>query len=436
MPVYVVDILIAVTFVLANRVPRSWRGNVPFSAILVTILFFAILGELNAAALSGQLLQPIYIIVRTLIAFSLFYSVSRIVQTSEDVELLLKCCVIGLTVTALLMVLTSLPFTRGPVVSSILSNTFLEPAADSVTRRFDGSEGAMRGRSLVGVSILSGAFINILWPLGILLYLWPREIGRWRQVAMIACFIAPFGVLMSYSRGAILGMFLVTVISCFMASKQIRNRVLAATLVFGGVVLVVGPESEAFFFDRLERRLHATINAPYEDEREWERILAYVEPFEHLIENPSYLVIGEGNSIGRVGVRAEQVGKATHAVFAKAYYVYGMVAAFLYVFLLIGGLREAARQARLRRRSRGIDSVISQAIFASMVGLVPWFVFGHAAVSAPRGAMIMMFLFGLLVALRHFPYLRHDVRTFSNSPPNHHVKARVSSVHGRYTTVR
>jgi len=169
------------------------------------------------------------------------------------------------------------------------------------------------------------------------------------------------------------------------------------------MVLMVGVNSEVFFFDRLTNRTAAVFDNPLADKRESERLLAYVEPFEHVIEHPAFFFVGQGVAINRKSnaVIPEVADKASHALFAISYYANGMVAALLHMFLLGSAFFFAFQHVKAKRS--GIGQYFSHALLACVLGLTPWAFFGHAMVSQPRGAMMFYFIFGLLTCLRHFP---------------------------------
>lgn len=402
MPLYLVDVLLAGVVVYALSAGRYPRGGRPFAGIVLALFAFAMMGEISGTLQSGALLDGIYLAVRTTLAFCAFYATSQLVRGPKDLEIVLKAAVLGLSVTALLMILTSLPMTRSFVAEHILSVKFLEPAGERAAEEYGAAgESGVRGRTLVGVSILGASFINALWPLGALLLRWPGPLGTWRTIALAACLVAPMGVLMSYSRGPILGTILIVLCVLVFGAGRIRRGILLPVAVGTGLVLFVGIGSQLFFFDRLTNRTQAILEDPYADERESERLLAYVEPFAHLAAHPRFLVIGEGNAISRSNVVTARAGQADHALFAKAYYTQGMVAAFLYIYLVLAALLRAFRY--FRRSSSTVGAYYSQAVFLSFVAILPLAAFGHTIVSDPRGSMLFFFLLGLLASLRHFP---------------------------------
>jgi len=87
---------------------------------------------------------------------------------------------------------------------------------------------------------------------------------------------------------------------------------------------------------------------------------------------------------------------ATHAAFAASYYGYGLFAALTYVVLLLRALWITVRH--IYQPENEFASSYSRALFAGMMGFLSWFLLGHAAVSQPRGAMLLFLVFGLVAA--------------------------------------
>jgi len=406
LPIYAIDFLLLATFMYAMRMHKVYQGKTPLAGFMATILVFAVLGETATIITYGEPLQPIYLIVRELLAFSLFFSVSRIIRTVEDIQAVIKAALIGLLVTASMMILSSMPITRG-IATAVFSMNFLVPDSDTLVKMFGvlQREGGMRGHSLVGMSILSGAFLNSFWPLVALLYRWPGIPSMWKQLALIGTLLFPFGVVMGYSRGALVGLIFVVGGVLFFGSGRIRRGIIVAVLLGLTVFSAVGWNSDLFFFDRIEHRVNAMIDNPYVDPRETERLYSYTEPFEHVVEHPRFLLIGEGLSVRKIPEShgGERAGKNYHSLFAAAYYAYGMVAAFIFVFLVIAGFLFVWKQIwRFRQQGLSIPLLCAQALFASMLGMLPWLLLGHAVVTLPRGTMLFCLLFGLAASLKNF----------------------------------
>ncbi len=403
LPIYAIDVLLLATYYQAMQLRPSFRGEIPFAGSVMAILGIAVLSELSTLMSYGVVAQPVYMMIRTLLAVSLFFSVSRIVQTPGHVQAVFKAGLLGLIITSLMMILSSLGPTRS-IANIFFSYSFLEPASKSTFRAFSFYEDARRGRSLVGVSILSGAFINTFWPFVSMLYRWPGLVGRWKQLALLGTVLAPFAVVMSYSRGAILGLFFVVGGLLFFGSGRNNRGIIIAVLLSLTVFNTVGWRSNYFFFDRVEERVQAMIENPYEDPRETERIYAYTQPFEHVFEHPAFLFIGDGLSATKISAAkgGARMGQAYHALFAGAYYAYGMVAAFIYVFLVMKAFSFLWGQLQKPAPMGSFPVLYAQVLFAGLLGMLPWLLFGHAAVSTPRGAMLFFFLFGMIASLKNF----------------------------------
>ncbi len=410
-PLYFIDLLIVLVVYYASKRPGFGPASRPFGWIVLALFGFAMIGEFVGFIYTGSIFEHAYQAARITLAFLVFYATGQLIRTADDLELVIKAAALGVIVTASLMILTSLPQTRDFTASTFLNHNFLDPAGERAAEKYleKGDEG-VRGRTLVGVSILGANFINMSWPLAALLYSWPGPIGRWRTVAMVACFLAPMGVLMSYSRGPIIGSILIILFVLFFGLKRVRKGIMLPVMAGTIVILLIGVNSQIFFFDRLTNRTAAVFEDPLADERESERLLAYVEPFEHLIENPEFLISGQGVAINKSRrMTPEVAGKASHALFAISYYANGMIAAFLYMFLLASAFFYALQHVRGRRS--GIGQNCSHALFACVLGLAPWTAFTHGIVSQPHGSMMFFFIIGLLTTLRHFPVHSHPTPT-------------------------
>jgi hypothetical protein len=401
LPLYVIDLFIALSFYYAFKIRQEKSAALPFTGFIALIALFAVLGELGAATYSGDIVRPVYALARTLLAISLALSVPRIIRTTDDLSMLVRAAALGIGLSALLMIFSSLPGTRTLVASTVFSISWLEPSANAAASYSELTDFGTRGRSLIGVSILTAAFINAFWPLIALSLRLPALQGKWRYVFLFVSLAAPFGVVMSYSRGAILGLILVVVGLLLFGSGRARSGVIAAVMIALVVFSTIGWQSESFYFERVVTRTGAIFTDPHRDEREWERLYAYSEPFSHALDNPEFLLVGEGTSIHKTGVSGEQRGKATHAVFAKAYYSYGMFAAITYILMITSAFLYLLREVSRPRPAGMVSNYFYQALFAGFLGLLSWFMFGHAAVSTPRGAMLLFLFLGLVRSMRN-----------------------------------
>ena len=118
--------------------------------------------------------------------------------------------------------------------------------------------------------------------------------GIFKLLLITTLVLTPFAITMTYSIGAILALFLIFI--GFMLFQKGKIRVISIVIAVTSFFLFnsIGFSSKNFHFDRITNRTVAALNNPYDDARESERILAYSQPFEHLLKNPAYLFVGEG----------------------------------------------------------------------------------------------------------------------------------------------
>jgi hypothetical protein len=402
-PLYLIDVFILLTMYYAKSLHKLTHKT-PYKNLVQFILFMILLNELLNGLRIGTLIQPIYLMFRMSLAVSLFFTVSKIIRKPENLITILKYGLFGALITTILLITSSLPMTRG-FSTLILSNSFLTPNANSLAENIlSAGKSGIRGSSLVGVSILSGAFLNVVWPLLFLMFTFSKPKGILKYVFYFTIAFVPVAVIMTYSRGAILALILVLISIVFFQKGKYRSVVLV--LLIGGYISFsfIGFDSKYFYFDRVVNRTQAALNNPYDDERESERIYAYIQPFEHLLNNPIYFFAGEGFARAKVSGTIDLSGginRADHAVFAKAYYAYGMITSLILVFLYLFLMNYTFKLVRKTPNNNLFSSKLTRLLLVVLIGFSSWFTFGHAAVSNPRGSMLMFFVFGLVVSQKN-----------------------------------
>jgi len=408
-PLYVIDLVIISLLAKTSTFQKLFRDRPIFSVSIFIWFGFVISSELTGMFIFENHIETVYMIGRIILSLSIFFIAFNAINEIRDLEFVLIAVSVGLIISSVLMIMSSLPFTRSLVLNLVFSNSFLEPAAAQSSRFLTEGDTGIRGRTLVGVSIIAASFINICWPLAALLWRWPWNTGAWKYVGLMACVLAPMAVLMSYSRGPIVGTILMVVVTLTIGLRRVKTGVLFPVIAGFVVVLFVGASSQLFFFDRLTNRTEAMFDAPFEDKRESERTLAYFEPWHHMLENPRFILLGEGISVrfsSSARVMPEQAGQATHAAFAMGYYAYGLTASILFLSMFVrGGLHVQQMKDQFRNSAAAL---LAPALILSMVGMAPWLVFGHAAISTPRGIMLFFLILGLIASLAKLQNLRWD----------------------------
>jgi len=316
---------------------------------------------------------------------------------------------LGAVITAALMIASSLPQTQSMVARYFFSNPFLLPSSDNIVEKYGYAGIAMRGQSLVGISILSGAFLNPIWPLIFLLRTNKRLGAQWSIIMIAAIILIPIGVVMSYSRGMIVGLVLIVIVVLLLSSGKIRQPIVLGVGIAILIFSWVGWGSEYFKFEWLQDKTEYQFAHVYQSDDMTQRIYAYSDPFQLISENPAFIFLGEGLARKKVdGASSATSGFEMHTVFASATYGYGMLSAIAYVLLLLRSMHITWTQAWGSKDN--FSTMFSRAMLASLFGFSSWFLLGHAAVTEPRGAMLLFFVFGLVATQANFATSPEPVR--------------------------
>mgnify|MGYP000324172634 CR=1 FL=1 len=207
-PLYLIDILIFLTVFNAKNI-ASTAYQIPYKNIVNFVLIMILSNELLNGILIQNIFASIYIMIRMSLAVSLFFVIPKIIRNPKELLKVVKYGLAGAFITTLLLILSSLPMTRA-LSNIILSIPFLSPNSVSVSNVLLNSvDGGIRGTSLIGVSILSGAFLNVIWPFLFLILNFYKPKGIFKLLLITTLVLTPVAITMTYSRGAILALFLI-----------------------------------------------------------------------------------------------------------------------------------------------------------------------------------------------------------------------------------
>ena len=406
-PIYLIDLIILYLIFLTVIIkrPRFVGRAKTLVGVIGAYFFFVLLGELRGAVVYNQLFNSIYMLFRFSLALMLPFIVPKIVRTPNDLTAVIKGLCVGLLLSAILAIFYSLPFTRS-IASFIFSIKLINPVEQNAAVLEVSS--ALRGQTLIGTSTFSSGLMAMLWPL---LYMggtlfW--QSGRWRLWCKIALFLLPLGILATYGRSAWLSVVLVLSSMMLWGSGKARLKTLFWVIAFLLLIVQVGMESDLMMVNRIVKKTQKTFDAPMESDSERERFLAYVQPFQHVVKYPSFLMAGTGAANRKFGGDAyEEAETASHAVPGMAYYAYGVGGALCQILLMISAFRLCYR--RLIRARRNVPSMVWmwRALLAALFGVLPWWLFGHGIVTQPRGAMAFFLLMGIILACERI-YLKME----------------------------
>ena len=356
-PLCLVDVLLIYLFLTARRrslISSRTSGPIPLLAGIYVI--FVCLGETRGMIEYGAFAESAYMMGIFCLAISLVYIVPKMIRTRDNLAVVFKGILVGMLVTSIIVILYSLGATRPLVAGTIFSWDFLNPGGARYLHFLEnmGGEGATRGTSLIGAATMTAGFLGTMWPVAFLAAQWSELGFRWQKFAVLVSVIAPLGLLATYGRTAWLVVIVISIMAGIFGFGGGRRKVFILISLCLLIAYVYGEQSDLFMMDRLKVRTQATINAPLEDPAERERFASYFEPFQHLSENPAWLIAGAGRTgeklikRGQIDAQLFDEGAlATHSAFSMAYYAFGLPAAVCQVLLIFSALHMILQQLKV-----------------------------------------------------------------------------------------
>ncbi|MGK0176740.1 MAG: hypothetical protein ACI91V_000611 [Lentimonas sp.] len=431
-PLYFVDGLILLIFInvfgrSSNKTPEQKK----ITRMAVFYWAFISLSEVRGGLTNSTYMESMYMVFRFTLAISMIFLLPRIVVSKTHIITLLKAIVVSLLATSSLAILTSLPPTKGTIEGLVFSINLINPGGapgsffsgyiESVTH-------AGRGKSLVGVSVVTAGFLGAFWPFAILASSLKSAFNPvWRRLVWMASILAPLGILATYGRTAwVIVITLGLMLILFNYAKGRRTFIFALMLV-AWAVAVYGIYSKLFYVERIVMKTAITLNAPFENESERERFLSWVSPWQHVIENPVWVFVGEGTAIeyasrrGRTGsALLDRSDMPSHSFFAAAYYNFGMISAFLQLMIFGGCFLMIRRKIRFAKRFDQSQITMWHSALLSWTALFIWAATGHGMVTDARGMIVQFFLLGTFIAFGRIMGDGRQVRIEPQvSSPNH-----------------
>ncbi|MFC1775872.1 hypothetical protein ACFL3I_00850 [Pseudomonadota bacterium] len=408
-PIYFIDVLAFTLIIMPLKGQlHRWAPKIPISKVVPVFMAAVVISELRGLLVYGTVLESVYMTARYMIAASLFFTIPRLVSKPQHIDLLLKGLILGTLASAVIVILYSLGPTRSLIVGALFSNSLLNPGWERLLRAiaiYGAGESAMRGRSLVGAATMTAGFLALTWPLAFVAYDRFKNTLLWKRIALATVVIAPIGILMTYGRGAWL-MVIVVVLLVGVFGLVSGRKILLAVVIGGGLAATqMDIDMELFYFDRITESTQETMDNPFSDVSTTERLLSFIQPFGHLVENPSWLLAGSGRAGQRATRRGniggqlyDEVGLANHSAFSTAYYSFGVPAVVCQVLFVALGFLFTMKRAFRMKAADPHQKVVWQGLFMCWCTYSLWWASGHAVVGEPRGMMLSFLLFGLIVA--------------------------------------
>ena len=416
-PIYFIDVLaLTLLFGKASISKPNSRTNTSLFGAVWIYFTFVVLSEIRGLVEYATPAESLYMLARYTLAVSVAFSLPAVIRRDVDFDVLLKGWIIGLLTTSIVVIAYSFGPTRGFVLSYIFSWDFINPGWQRLVEHaaiFGAGEAAMRGRSPIGAATMTAGFLAIAWPLSFMAIRRLSTSNVWRLLAMAASLLAPMAILMTYGRAAWIMVTAIVLLAAFFNLAGARRILVVGGLAAALLFIQVNFDRSQLLIERVTEGARTSIAQPMEDESTRERVYSFVEPFEHLMENPSWMIVGVGRT-GNRAVRRSLIEKqlfeegllATHSGFAMAYYCFGLPAALCQVMILIFGFQHILKRLRVVPRWDRQLGLAWQALLMSWVGMSLWWMAGHAIVGEPRGAMLQFFMIGLVAVLENLTRAR------------------------------
>lgn len=381
-PFYIVDLLILINwfFLQSNTFKRIDKS---FAYIIVPMIFFVVLSEVLACFILDYSIEPFYTLIRTLIIYSLLFLLYRRISNADDFYRSFVWVVRFSVITVLLVTLSSLPATRDIIAKNVFENSFLDPAKGFLDKwdRHDDVEDLIRGRSLIGVSIISGYYLTFIYAICLLLLKLSKR--TFDKISLnIIRYLIILGVLFTNSRGPIITLSVLLIVEFIYLNVINKVTALIQLLLLLFVLsFLYSSDDVNYFFNRSIvgfEKLSDTEEGL--GDSEYERLYAYIEPFEVIQRNSFLVFFGLGVSDRNI-IDYEGRNLSDHAVFASAIYSYGLIFASLFFVLLIF----------LSFRIFISYSVYQPNLLQIFVVIFIWQLLGHAIISETRGLSILIF---------------------------------------------
>jgi len=409
-PLYVIDGVIALLLLSANRMPPvNWASFKPFPTLVSLYLILIYIGEFRGLAIYGRFFESVYMIGEFTLGVSLFFIVPRLMRDTEATAVVLKAIVAGLVCACAVTIMYSFALTRPLVMNTVLSYRFFIPEAESLAFRtlyYGGLTAAMRGRSLIGASTITTGFLGTMWAFTFLAAKWPGIDGKWRTMAHITAIATPIAMLMTYGRAAWLTVIAIGAVSLIFGFVKSRRNTVILVIALTIVAFKVGWQSELFMVDRVVHKTRLALENPFEEESVAQRLLSFTQPFSHVLEHPLWLIAGTGRVGQKLSTRGnieaklrDQTGLSKHSGFGMAYYCYGMLAAIIHALIMFNGLKLILKRLRVQPpKEMPLYKTTWQAFLMAWVGLLFWWLPGHAMIGEARGVILFFFFYGFMMS--------------------------------------
>ena len=414
MPLYFIDILAFLLLLIGFKYIGKIINEHKKISFAVIIFIIAILPTHLLEITRIGFLEPVYILLRTLLHILAALAIAGILRKQKFFTTLILGLTAGLIFTGLITISNSLPITGPWVRATIFKIEVLKPQHDSFYERnkeyvrISQAPQAERGDSLVGISNTTGMVLSTMFPFVFAAF---SRIKFSKPIRLMLFFAIPIilgGILLTYSRASYLSLGLLLISYVYLERKVFANRLLPIVLIGTIGVGMIGIQSDLFKFDfviekfDLSSKEYAGTNKA--------RILSYTRPWKLLSEDPMYFVRGAGRTDKKLRDKSEskQASILTlkdsemHSVFAASVFYRGFLAMLAMHLIYFQLIIISWRMAKYGRRKKSQLAWLPTAALISMVALLPGWLTDHYIVSAMNAHMHFFLLVSLIITSHYY----------------------------------
>lgn len=404
-PLYFVDILLGILLISIIFSRESFSNQTVYARGLagMAMIFWipsSIFSFFYEVSLTNIWLETFYMLVRTLLSISICFVIPATIQTRRKLYAFLWVLPAGMLLSSILSLTNSLLPIDHPILIFLDS---LTPAdLQTFQARYLENVGVVRARALIGGPNQLGALLIICWGITFSMYM-SSHFKQRRWLLGIALFVSTLGIITTYTRSVYLGFALIILWLFFKSSGQ-RGRILFSVAIALVIGLTVLWSTDLFNFDFILARFASISEEPVADYGNNARIRAYTEAPAFLVDNPQWLFIGRGFAIFDLWLRgllsndllkSEIVRTQNHSLIVMTFYQRGLISAILIVGMWLSAFVLTGKYSRQENDFQWLAIGLQ----ASLVGMLPSWLFDHFFASTIHMQTIMFMVFGLTITM-------------------------------------
>lgn len=238
----------------------------------------------------------------------------------------------------------------------------------------------------------NGAGLMLAMGVPVCILLWDEIRGRWRWFFLVQVPVLVHAVLMTYSRGAMLSLLVVSPLIAVRSRRRVQMALLGAVLFLGAIPFLAGPEIRARFFTLDNSEVDGSANS---------RRMSWAAAWNMAKDNPIFGVGIRNANLFSYQYGADMEGRTIHSQYLQIAADNGFVGLGLYLAMIASVWADTRF---CRRAVKGKNDLQSRRIYLVATGVetsMAVFCFGGAFLSLENFELpfLMLLLGSQLAAL-------------------------------------